>query len=66
MVLRELWCMVWCIVEGGHRAVLFSRLTGIQKKVYLEGLHFRYTIIHKSVDVNETLWYVEFLGFTIP
>lgn len=29
------------IVDGGHRAVLFSRLTGIQQKIYEEGLHFR-------------------------
>jgi prohibitin 2 len=28
-------------VEGGHRAILFSRLTGIQDDVYSEGLHFR-------------------------
>uniref|UniRef100_U5EXV4 Prohibitin n=1 Tax=Corethrella appendiculata TaxID=1370023 RepID=U5EXV4_9DIPT len=28
-------------VEGGHRAIIFSRLTGIQNDVYSEGLHFR-------------------------
>lgn len=28
-------------VEGGHRAILFSRIGGIQKEVYAEGLHFR-------------------------
>lgn len=28
-------------VEGGHRAIMFSRLTGIQSEVYSEGLHFR-------------------------
>ena len=28
-------------VEGGHRAILFSRLSGVQKKIYVEGIHFR-------------------------
>ncbi|XP_017478137.1 PREDICTED: prohibitin-2-like [Rhagoletis zephyria] len=28
-------------VEGGHRAIIFSRIGGIQKNVYAEGLHFR-------------------------
>jgi len=28
-------------VDGGHRAILFSRIGGIQKEVYAEGLHFR-------------------------
>lgn len=28
-------------VEGGHRAIIFSRLGGIQNETYSEGLHFR-------------------------
>ncbi|KAL5285826.1 PHB2 family protein [Megaselia abdita] len=28
-------------VEGGHRAIIFSRLGGIQNETYAEGLHFR-------------------------
>ncbi|XP_042225489.1 prohibitin-2-like [Homarus americanus] len=28
-------------VEGGHRAIIFSRLGGIQPDIYSEGLHFR-------------------------
>jgi len=28
-------------VEGGHRAIIFSRVSGVQKEVYAEGLHFR-------------------------
>jgi prohibitin 2 len=28
-------------VEGGHRAIIFSRLGGIQPDIYREGLHFR-------------------------
>ena len=29
-------------VDGGHRAIIFSRLGGIQPDIYAEGLHFRY------------------------
>jgi len=29
------------IVEGGHRAIMFNRIGGIQREVYPEGLHFR-------------------------
>lgn len=28
-------------VDGGHRAIIFSRIGGIQEAVYSEGLHFR-------------------------
>jgi len=28
-------------VDGGHRAIIFSRLTGVGNDVYKEGLHFR-------------------------
>ncbi|PSN29068.1 Prohibitin-2 [Blattella germanica] len=28
-------------VEGGHRAIIFSRLGGVQQEVFAEGLHFR-------------------------
>lgn len=28
-------------VEGGHRSVIFSRIGGVQNRVYAEGLHFR-------------------------
>lgn len=28
-------------VEGGHRAIIFSRIGGVQPDVYREGLHFR-------------------------
>lgn len=28
-------------VEGGHRAIIFSRLGGIQSEIFAEGLHFR-------------------------
>lgn len=29
------------LVEGGQRAIIFSRLGGIQNEIYTEGLHFR-------------------------
>jgi prohibitin 2 len=28
-------------VEGGHRAIIFSRISGVKPDVYIEGLHFR-------------------------
>ncbi|XP_023701759.1 prohibitin-2 isoform X2 [Cryptotermes secundus] len=28
-------------VEGGHRAIIFSRIGGVQEEVFAEGLHFR-------------------------
>lgn len=28
-------------VEGGHRAIMFNRIGGIQKEIYTEGMHFR-------------------------
>lgn len=36
-------------VDGGHRAIIFSRIGGIQNNIYTEGLHFRYAI-----------WYIVF------
>nr|CAX75146.1 Prohibitin-2 (B-cell receptor-associated protein BAP37) [Schistosoma japonicum] len=29
------------IVDGGHRAIMFSRIGGVQDEIYPEGLHFR-------------------------
>ncbi|CAH8679018.1 unnamed protein product [Schistosoma rodhaini] len=28
-------------VDGGHRAIMFSRIGGVQNEIYTEGLHFR-------------------------
>lgn len=28
-------------VDGGHRAIIFSRVGGVQKEIFAEGLHFR-------------------------
>lgn len=28
-------------VDGGHRSIIFSRIGGVQKNIYPEGLHFR-------------------------
>jgi len=31
----------WYTVDPGHRAVIFSRLSGVQDQIYEEGLHFK-------------------------
>lgn len=36
-------------VDGGHRAIIFSRLGGIQKEIYREGLHFRLPWFHYPI-----------------
>jgi prohibitin 2 len=36
-------------VEGGHRAIIFSRLGGIQEQIYIEGLHFRIPWFHYPI-----------------
>jgi prohibitin 2 len=42
--LREIYLIsfiyLWFIVDGGHRAVKYSRIFGVQKHVYGEGTHF--------------------------
>ena len=42
MLLRD--CLY--TVEGGHRSILFSRLGGLQEKVYKEGLFFVRFVCH--------------------
>merc|ERR1712142_980360 len=36
-------------VDGGHRAIIFSRIGGIQDAVYSEGLHFRIPWFHYPI-----------------
>ncbi|BFZ23568.1 hypothetical protein BsWGS_26607 [Bradybaena similaris] len=36
-------------VDGGHRAIIFSRLSGIRPEVYVEGLHFRVPWFHYPI-----------------
>ena len=36
-------------VDGGHRAIIFSRLGGIQNHVMTEGLHFRIPWFHYPI-----------------
>ena len=36
-------------VDGGHRAILFSRLGGIQNDIMSEGLHFRIPWFHYPI-----------------
>jgi len=39
-------------VEGGHRAVVFNRITGTKKKVYPEGTHFIIPFVEKPIIFN--------------
>lgn len=36
-------------VEGGHRAIIFNRIGGIQKDIYEEGLHFKIPFIQYPI-----------------
>ena len=36
-------------VDGGHKAVLFSRFGGVKPDIYNEGLHLRIPIVHKPI-----------------
>lgn len=36
-------------VEGGHRAIIFSRLGGVQNDIMTEGLHFRLPWFHYPI-----------------
>ncbi|KAI6649432.1 Prohibitin-2 [Oopsacas minuta] len=36
-------------VEGGHRSILFSRVSGLGNEVMNEGLHFRLPWVHKPI-----------------
>lgn len=36
-------------VDGGHRAILYSRLGGIQDKIYGEGTHFKVTVLYSTL-----------------
>lgn len=36
-------------VEGGHRAIIFNRLGGIQRDIYSEGLHFKIPFIQYPI-----------------
>ncbi|KAG5391245.1 hypothetical protein IGI04_032786 [Brassica rapa subsp. trilocularis] len=48
-------------VEGGHRAVMFNRLTGIKEKVYPEGTHFMLPWFERPIiyDVRARPYLVE-------
>lgn len=40
-IIYVLSCFRMILVDGGHRAIMFSRLSGVQDETYSEGLHFR-------------------------
>ncbi|CAH2038997.1 unnamed protein product [Thlaspi arvense] len=48
-------------VEGGHRAVMFNRVTGIKEKVYPEGTHFMLPWFERPIiyDVRARPYLVE-------
>jgi len=36
------YCRIFILVEEGHRAIIFNRISGIQPDtIYSEGLHFK-------------------------
>ncbi|CAG2209531.1 PHB2 [Mytilus edulis] len=35
--------------DGGHRSIIFSRIGGVQKQIYPEGLHFRVPWFHYPI-----------------
>ncbi|EKD02873.1 hypothetical protein A1Q2_02817 [Trichosporon asahii var. asahii CBS 8904] len=39
-------------VDGGHRAILYSRLGGIQDKIYGEGTHFKIPWVETPIDYD--------------
>jgi len=39
-------------VDGGHRAVIFNKITGTKQKVYGEGTHFKLPFLEKPVIFN--------------
>lgn len=42
-------------VEGGHRAIIFSRISGVQKIIKAEGIHFRYIWRHFEAALNKLI-----------
>jgi regulator of protease activity HflC (stomatin/prohibitin superfamily) len=40
------------IVEGGHRAVKFSRVSGVKDEVFGEGTHFNIPWIETPIDYD--------------
>jgi prohibitin 2 len=39
-------------VEGGHRAVMFSRLSGVKQQIYSEGTHFMIPWFETPIDYD--------------
>lgn len=53
--------MVYFVVDGGHRAIIFSRIGGIQDNIYTEGLHFRCSnaLLHLfTYSCNKNITYI--------
>ncbi|CAI0385373.1 unnamed protein product, partial [Linum tenue] len=43
------WSNTFYSVQGGHRAILFNRLSGVKDKVYGEGMHIRWPFLEKPI-----------------
>lgn len=43
------WKVCFCLVDGGHRAVIFDRFQGIKPDVIGEGTHFMIPWLHKPI-----------------
>lgn len=42
----------WCLVDGGHRAIKYSRVGGVQKEIYSEGISISLAIV--DTDLPDT------------
>lgn len=40
------------LVDGGHRAIVYSRIGGVKPDIYGEGTHLRVPWIHTPVDYD--------------
>ena len=40
------------LVDGGHRAIVYSRIGGVKPDIYGEGTHLRVPWVHTPVDYD--------------
>jgi prohibitin 2 len=44
--------LIKCAVDGGHRAIVYSRIGGVSNQIYSEGTHLRIPWIQTPVDYD--------------
>ena len=44
--------LIITLVEPGHRAFKFSKISGCQEKIYREGWNFKIPLLERPVDFN--------------